>query len=582
MFRTEPARTETPTTIARRRLRPAFVSVMILGAFANIAALAMPMFSIQVYDRVLMSRNLTTLVMVTLVAVFVLAVNAGLDAFRSSVLNRAGISFDHILSELAFDAVLRARIANPATDAHRALRDIATLRGFISGGGLSAFMDLPWVPIFVALSFLIHPVLGIVAVISTVLIATAAMGSEMLTRASSLEATKHFAASQRHSAGVLRDAETISVLGMSGTMRAIWMGHHEAMLAHQAATTSLCSLLLCATKFIRAGVQIAIMGTAAYLVIEGAMQAGVIFAASLMIGRALAPVEQSVASWRRLLAAREAFAKLTEVFEANPAQPDPLELPRPTGRISMDGVYTTAPGTNSLLLKNISFTVERGEAVAVIGVSSSGKSSLVRVLTGIWPTTAGCVRIDGATLAQWAPDQLGRYIGYVPQDISLFEGTIAQNIARHGVIDAMKVIAAARSAGVHEAILRLPLGYETTVGMTGERLSGGMRQRVALARALYDEPAIVILDEPNSNLDAAGDQALADAVAGLKAAGTTVVIVSHKRGLLGQADKLLVLAEGAVQAFGPRDEVMRSLGLLPRLAASTQVPAAAARRAAAC
>jgi ABC-type protease/lipase transport system fused ATPase/permease subunit len=275
-------------------------------------------------------------------------------------------------------------------------------------------------------------------------------------------------------------------------------------------------------------------------------------------------------------------AKLTEVFEANPAQPDPLELPRPTGRISMDGVYTTAPGTNSLLLKNISFTVERGEAVAVIGVSSSGKSSLVRVLTGIWPTTAGCVRIDGATLAQWAPDQLGRYIGYVPQDISLFEGTIAQNIARHGVIDAMKVIAAARSAGVHEAILRLPLGYETTVGMTGERLSGGMRQRVALARALYDEPAIVILDEPNSNLDAAGDQALADAVAGLKAAGTTVVIVSHKRGLLGQADKLLVLAEGAVQAFGPRDEVMRSLGLLPRLAASTQVPAAAARRAAAC
>jgi ATP-binding cassette subfamily C exporter for protease/lipase len=247
----------------------------------------------------------------------------------------------------------------------------------------------------------------------------------------------------------------------------------------------------------------------------------------------------------------------------------------------MEGVYTTAPGTNSLLLKNVSFAVERGEALAVIGVSGSGKSSLVRVLTGIWPMTAGCVRVDGATLAQWSPDQLGRHIGYVPQDITLFEGTIAQNIARHGEIDAAKVIAAAQAAGVHEAVLRLPLGYETPVGLTGERLSGGMRQRVALARALYGEPAIVILDEPNSNLDAAGDQALSDAVAGLKAAGTTVVMVTHKRGLLGQADKLLVMTDGAVQAFGPRDEVMRAIGLLPRLAAGTEVRTPAAPRAAA-
>jgi PrtD family type I secretion system ABC transporter len=436
------------------------------------------------------------------------------------------------------------------------------------------------VPVFAALSFLIHPVLGLVAVCSTVLIAAAAVGSEMLTRASSVEAAKHLTASQRHSAGVLRDAETISVLGMGATMRTIWMGHHEAMLSRQAATTGLCNLLLSVTKFVRAGVQIAIMGVAAYLVIEGAMQAGVIFAASLMIGRALAPVEQSVASWRRLLAAREALAKLIEMFEANPTQADPLELLRPTGRIGMEGVYTTAPGTNSLLLKNISFAVERGEALAVIGASGSGKSSLIRVLTGIWSTTAGCVRVDGAALAQWSPDGLGRHIGYVPQDITLFEGTIAQNIARHGDIVASKVIAAAQTAGVHEAVLRLPLGYETPVGLTGERLSGGMRQRVALARALYGEPAIVILDEPNSNLDAAGDQALADAVAGLKAAGTTVVMVSHKRGLLTQADKLLVMADGAVQAFGPRDEVMRAVGLLPRLAAGTAVPPAVARRAA--
>jgi ATP-binding cassette, subfamily C, bacterial len=569
MFRTKPTATETPVAAARRQLRPALIATVVLGAFANAAALAMPLYSIQVYDRVLTSRNLTTLAMVTVITVFVLAVYAALDGLRSAILNRASIGLDRTLSEQAFDTVFRSRIANPGTEASRAFRDVATIREFIGSGGLAAFLDLPWVPVFVALSFAIHSALGIVAVVSAILVAVAALASEALTRTSALAAAKHLAAAQRHSVGVLRDAETISVLGMCGTMRAIWTGHHEAMLSRQAVTTGLCNLLLCVTKFIRSGVQIAIMGVAAYLVIDGAIQAGVIFAASLMIGRALAPVEQSVASWRRFVAAREAVAKLTEIFAASPAAPQPLELPRPAGHLRMDGVYTTAPGTNTLLLKNVSFAVEPGEALAVIGASGSGKSSLVRVLTGIWPTTAGCVRVDGATLSQWAPDQLGRHIGYVPQDITLFEGTIAQNIARHGMVDGAKVIAAARTAGVHEAILRLPRGYETSVGVTGETLSGGMRQRVALARALYGDPAIVILDEPNSNHDAAGDQALADAVAGLKAAGKTVVMVSHKRGLLGQADKLLVIADGGVHAFGGRDEVLRTLGR-PRVVAGTE------------
>jgi ATP-binding cassette, subfamily C, bacterial len=574
MFRTEPAANQNPVTAARRELRPALVATVVLGAFANVAALAMPLYSIQVYDRVLTSRNLTTLAMVTAVTVFVLAVYAALDSLRHAILNRASIRLDRTLSEQAFDTVFRSRIADPGTEAARAFRDIATVREFI-GTALAAFLDLPWVPVFVALSFAIHPVLGLVAVVSTILVAVAALASEALTRKSALAAARHLAAAQRHSAGVLRDAETISVLGMCGTMRAIWMGHHEAMLSRQVVTTGLCNLLLCVTKFIRSGVQIAIMGVAAYLVIDGAIQAGVIFAASLMIGRALAPVEQSVAAWRRFVAAREAVAKLTETFAACPAAAEPLELPRPAGRLCMDGVYTTAPGTNSLLLKNVSFAVEPGEALAIIGASGSGKSSLVRVLTGIWPMTAGSVRLDGATLSQWAPDQLGRHIGYVPQDITLFEGTIAQNIARHGKVDSTNVIAAARAAGVHEAILRLPRGYETPVGVAGETLSGGMRQRVALARALHGDPAIVILDEPNSNLDAAGDQALADAVTSLKAAGKTVVMVSHKRGLLAQADKLLVMADGAVQAFGGRDEVVRRLGR-PRVVAGTQMGAQAA------
>jgi len=558
-----------PLLAARRALRPALLAAIVLGAFANLAALAMPLYSIQVYDRVLTSRNLTTLVMVTLITAFILAVHAGLDALRAAILNRAGLALDQTLAGELFDAVFRCRMANPGTEAPRVLRDVGTVRDFIGGGGLVAFLDLPWVPLFVALSFAIHPLLGIIAVASTALIAVATLASEALTRSASLAATAHLAAEQRHANGVLRDAETLSVLGMRGIMRAIWTDHHEAMLGRQAIAVGLSNQLLSATKFVRLAVQVAILGGAAYLVIEGAIQPGVMFAASLMIGRALAPVEQSVGSWRRLVAAREAWARICEVLAASPAQAEPLTLPRPAGRVSMEGVYATAPGTNTLLLKNISFAIEPGEMLAVIGVSGSGKSSLVRVLTGLWAASSGSVRIDGATLAQWTPDQLGPHLGYVPQEITLFEGTIAQNIARHGAIDGAQVIEAARLAGVHEAILRLPRGYETPVGVAGETLSGGTRQRVALARALCGDPALVILDEPNSNLDAAGDQALAETLTRLKRAGKTVVVVSHKRNLLAQADKLLVMRDGAVQAFGSPDEVTRQLR--PRVVAGTEV-----------
>jgi ATP-binding cassette subfamily C protein len=569
MFRAKQAATQSPITSARRQLRPALVAAMILGAFANLAALALPLYSIQVYDRVLTSRNLTTLVMVTLITVFALAVHAALDSLRGAILNRASIAIARTLSEQAFDAVFRARLANPATDAHRAFRDVDTIRDFIAGGGLTAFLDLPWVPVFVALSFAIHSVLGIVALASTIIVAVAALTTEALTRRPVLAAARH-AEAQRHSLGVLRDAETVSVLGMRGTMRALWIRHHEATLGQQVVAAARSGLLLSLTKFVRSGVQIAIMGVAAYLVIDGAIQAGVIFAASLMIGRALAPVEQTVGCWRRFVAAREALAKISEIFAACPANSQPLELPRPAGRLSVEGVYATAPGTNHPLLKSVSFALEPGETLAVVGTSGSGKSSLVRVLTGIWPAVTGAVRLDGAALSQWDADQLGRYLGYVSQEITLFEGTIAQNIARHGAVDAPAVIRAARAAGVHESILRLPQGYETRVGMTGETLSGGMRQRVALARALYGEPSIVILDEPNSNLDAAGDQALAEAIASLKAAGKTIVVVTHKRGLIAQADKMLVMADGAVQAFGSRDEVLGRIGG-PRVVAGTSV-----------
>jgi ATP-binding cassette, subfamily C, bacterial len=567
MFHSANASTQNALATARRALRPALWSAVVLSSFANVAALALPLYSIQVYDRVLSSRNLTTLAMVTMIAVFILAVYAALDGLRSAILNRASIGFEQTLGEPAFDAVFRARMANPTTGAERSLRDIGTLRDFISGGGVAALLDLPWVPVFIALSFAIHPMLGVVALVGSLLIALTAIASEVFTRNPMLSATRHAAEAQRHHSTILRDAETVSALGMRATMRSLWTGRREAALACQAQAASQTGTLLALTKFVRMGVQIAIMGVAADLVIGGAMQAGVIFAASLMIGRALAPVEQLVGSWRRLVATREAMASLKALFAGNSAEPMPLELPRPTGHLTAEAIYVAAPGGKTPLLKGVSFAIEAGQTVVVAGPSGSGKSSLVRALTGVWPLLNGSARLDGAALTQWNPDLLGRHIGYVPQEVTLFAGTVAQNIARHGTVDSDAVIAAAKLAGVHETILRLPQGYETSVGAAGETLSGGMRQRVALARALFGDPAVVILDEPNSNLDSVGDQALAEAVARLKAAAKTVVIVSHKAGLVANADRILMMNDGMVQAFGRPEEVLQSMRR-PRVVAS--------------
>ena len=572
MFRSSKNTASTAFTRARRALRPAVLSALAMSAFANLAALALPLYSIQVYDRVLTSRNLTTLAMVTMIVVFLTAVYAVLDSLRTAILNRASIGFDRALAEPAFDLVLRSRLGNPSSDADRALRDIATVRDFISGGGVAALLDLPWVPVFIALSFAIHPMLGVVAVIGSLMIAGTAIASEAFTRAPMLASVAHTLQAARHSSAVLRDAEAVSALGMRSAMRAIWTRHHESALAEQAIVAGKSGALVSLTKFIRSSVQIAIMGVAAYLVIGGSMQAGVIFAASLMIGRGLAPVEQTIGSWRRLVAARGAMSTLSGLFAAYPEETAPLELPQPGGRLSVERLYLAAPGSRSPLLKGISFVVEAGETVVVAGASGSGKSSLVRALTGVWPLLSGAVRLDGAALTQWNPDSLGRHIGYVPQEVTLFAGTVAENIARHGAVDSAQVVAAARAAGVHDAILRLPQGYETSVGASGETLSGGMRQRVAFARALYGNPAVVILDEPNSNLDVAGDQALAEAIARLKANGTTVIVVTHKGGLVAAADRVLMIADGTVQAYGRTDEVLQTVRR-PRVVAGNDVAA---------
>jgi len=510
--------------------------------------------------------------MVTGITALFLVVYAALDALRSAILNRASVGFDRSLSVTAFDALFRVRMTDPLMSDGRPLRDVDGVRSFIASGGLAALLDLPWVPVFIALSFAIHVALGLVALVGSLLIAATALATEALTRAPTLAAANHAANSQRHSGDVLRSAETVRALGMQAAMRDIWLRHHEASVAEQAASAGLSDALTGITKLIRQSVQIAIMGVAAWLVIDGAINAGVIFAASLMIGRALAPVEQTVGNWRRVVAAREAWQSLSRLFAVAPAETAPLELPRPTGALSVEGIYVAAPGSRQPLVKNASFALAAGETLVVTGASGSGKSTLVRALTGVWSALGGAVRLDGAALTQWIPDRLGRHIGYVPQEVTLFDGTVAQNISRHGAPDAAEVVRAAQAAGVHEAILRLPQGYETRVGMAGETLSGGMRQRVALARALYGDPCLVVMDEPNANLDSMGDQALAEALLRLKAAGKTVIVVSHKVGITAAADKILVMGDGCVQAFGSRDEILQRMSR-PRVVAGNDVAA---------
>jgi len=569
---TRTAESQNPLVAARRALRPAILCAVALSSFANLAALAVPLYSIQIYDRVLTSRNLTTLAMVTAITAVILVVWAALDALRGAILNRASVGFDRSLSATAFDALFRARMTDPQMSDGRPLRDVDGVRNFIASGGLAALLDLPWVPVFIALSFAIHAALGVVALVGSLLIAATALATEALTRRPTLAAAHHAANSQRHSGDVLRSAETVRALGMQAAMRDIWMRHHEASLAEQAASAGLSDTLTGITKLIRQSVQIAIMGVAAWLVVDGSINAGVIFAASLMIGRALAPVEQTVGNWRRVVAAREAWQSLRRLFATTPAETAPLELPRPTGALSVEGIYVAAPGSRRPLVKNVSFALAAGETLVVAGASGSGKSTLVRALTGVWSALGGAVRLDGAALTQWNSDQLGRYIGYVPQEVALFEGTVAQNIARHGAPDAAEVVRAAQAAGVHEAILRLPQGYDTSVGVAGETLSGGMRQRVALARALYGDPCLIVLDEPNANLDSIGDQALGEALLRLKAASKTVIVVSHKVGITAAADKMLVMADGLVQAFGSRDEILARMGR-PRIVAGNDVAA---------
>jgi ATP-binding cassette, subfamily C, bacterial len=544
---------------AFRAIVPGFASAIVFSLFINLLAFVGPIYMLQIYDRVLGSRNVGTLVALTIIAVFLLIVFALLEKVRSAILVRLGLLFASKAREPIFSAVLRGTIAQPGGGHTQSLRDLDTIREFLTGAGLIAFCDVPWVPIFVLACFLMHPWFGYIAAIGSVLIFVLAIANELMTRNQLKAASQSSVVANAYAAATFRNADVLHAMGMLGGLRQRWLEKQGDGLELQAAASDRAGFLVAASKFFRGFLQLAILGVGAYLALNNEASAGAMVAASIVMGRALAPVEMAVSQWKSFLAARSAYDRIVALSDVLGAEPDRMTLPAPSGAISAEGVVVVPPTGKDPVLREVSFALRPGEILGLVGPSAAGKSSLARALVGVWRPVVGKIRIDGADLGHWDPQQLGKHIGYLPQDVELFAGTVAENISRFGEQDEEKIITAAQLAGVHDMIQGLPGGYNTQVGDGGLSLSGGQRQRLGLARALYGSPCFIVLDEPNSSLDADGEAALLKAVQQLRAQGSTLVLISHKTNILAIVDKILVLANGRVQTFGTREEVLSKL-----------------------
>jgi PrtD family type I secretion system ABC transporter len=529
------------------------------GAFSlaiNLLLLVPALYMLQVFDRVLASRSQETLVMLSVGAVLALVMMALVDVMRAQLLAACGVALDRWLGPDVFRSLLAQMSRARGSEHTNALRDVATLRGFLVGPAVIALFDAPWLPIFLVLIWLFHPLLGAFALGGALVMLGLAVANERMTRLPLERVQAEGRRAGRFIDAATRAAETVDALGMREAVVGRWKALNEAALREQRDASRLGGIFAGCTKFTRQAVQMAMLGAGAWLVITQNLSSGVMIACTIILGRALAPVEMLVGSWRGLVEVRGAWARLTRLFAAAPESAAATELPAPRGAIAAEQVTHAFPRAERPVLRNVSFSLPAGESLGVIGPTAAGKSTLARLLVGIWKPLSGAVRLDGVDVATWDRAQLGPYIGYVPQTVELFGGTIADNIARLGEPDSAAVVRAAQRAHAHEMILRLPKGYDTDSGQAGEALSPGQRQRVALARALYGNPRLVVLDEPNANLDADGDEGLLRALQGMKQDGITVVIIAHRPSLLGGVDKLLVLKEGVAELFGPRAEVM--------------------------
>lgn len=542
-----------------RATAPVFVTAIVFSFFINLLLFTSPLYMLQIYDRVITSRNETTLLALTLIAAFCIMVYAILEMLRSRILVRAGMLFDEKIAGAVFNAVHRGNLHQPGAGHVQCLRDVDTIREFLTGAGLITLCDAPWFPVFVAASFLLNPLFGYLALAGSVVTLLLTLLNEIMTKKGLEAAGKASMLANQSAQAMFRNTEALQAMGMLGALKKLWSKHHGTMLGLQASASDRAGVIVASTKFFRMFLQTAVLGTGAYLVIYRDISPGAMIAASILISRALQPIELAVGNWKNFLAARSAFGRVRNLFTVAGAEPERMSLPRPLGALQVTDLIASAPGKKLPILKGVSFNLNAGEVIGVVGPSAAGKSSLARVIVGVWPILRGTVRLDGSDLSHWNPEELGRFVGYLPQDVELFAGTVAQNIARFQEIDTESVIFAAQLAGCQELIQHLGEGFNTQVGDGGEALSGGQRQRIGLARALYGKPSLVVLDEPNANLDAAGEDALLKAVQTLKSLQTTVVIITHKINILAGADKILIMNDGAVQAFGNRDAILQRL-----------------------
>ncbi len=549
-----------------------FIYAGLFSAAVNILMLTPIIYMLSVYDRVVASGSLSTLTMLTLLMAGLLMALGGFEWVRSLILVRASNRIETNLRKRVSDATFRrALLSGGMTSNAQPISDLTALRQFLTGNGLFAFFDAPWFPIYLWVMFLFHPWFGVIGIVSGIIMVCMAFAQEAATNKKLQEANIQANAASNQFQGGLRNAEVVEAMGMADDIRLRYEQRADNVLSLQADASQKASMLSAVTKSLRMILQSLALGLGAYLALNQQISPGMMIAGSLLLGRALAPIDMLVGTWKAFSLARVQYQRIGELLESIPAQRDTMSLPDPSGELSIEQVAVVPPGSQSIVVKGVTFNLSPGEAVGIVGPSASGKSTLARAILGIWPTYSGKVRLDGADIATWDRAELGPHIGYLPQDIELFDGTIADNICRFRQPDSEKIVDAAKLAGVHDMILRLPQGYDTVIGGAGGMLSGGQRQRIGLARAVYDNPKLMVLDEPNSNLDDQGEKELVEALRRIKAQGCTIVVITHRTMVLQCVDKILVMKDGAAVNFGPKDQVLASLmapAAVPKTAAS--------------
>jgi len=567
----------TPSEALKRAVvgcKRALVAVTLFSLGINMLMLTVPIFMMQMYDRVVPARSTDTLLLLILMALGALVVMALLEGTRGRIMVRLGTWLDKELSGVILSGSMADSLRTGKTRGAGGLRELNQVRAFVTGPGIFPLLDAPWVPIFVGIIFLLHPMLGWIAVGGAVIILGFAVVNDFATRKRLQEANAAAGRALYRADAVVRNADVVAAMGMMPDLVRRWQDGNRSGLDLQAEASDRGGTISSAAKAFRLFLQILMLSVGAWLVMQAELTGGGMIAASIILTRAMAPVEQSISAWRGLVQAKSGYAQIKELLDRAPAGNEGMSLPRPSGELTVETVTFVPPGSKEPVVRGVSFGLRPGESMGLIGSSASGKTTLARLLVGSWTPTAGHVRLDGMDVAVWEAVDRGRHVGYLPQDVELFDGTVKENIARLREATSEEVVAAATLAGVHELILRLPEGYDTPIGEGGIMLSGGQRQRVALARAVFGGPRLVVLDEPNSSLDTEGERALMQALRALKAAGTTIIVIAHRPAILAHVDKLLVMQGGRVEMFGPRDEVMEKVapGRAAQLHRASQTP----------